>query len=131
MTEEKIKLHFEPVDDTSKFNVRLLTFIDGTIVVAQVVDVLDGVLVTVMPFELFAECRASDDTLIGYSFAPYLENLNSFDINRAVRVRFNINHLVTCTIPAEHVIRNYFGQLMYMKRHQDEQDNVKYPETIH
>lgn len=133
MTQENTTLHFNPIDESTSHNIRLIAFVNGLFVVAQIVEATEGVISVILPMEVFLECDEEDDSIRAYEFAPYLENLQEFDINRPVKVLFNINMVLSCTVPSRHLIRNYYGQLLYMKRVQDDLDGVCEEEskTIH
>jgi hypothetical protein len=110
---------------------RLITFNNGLLLMAWILETSDGVIRCIFPMELVTIHEAMEDSIVEYEFVPYLENLVDFDIDTATVITFPISSIESITNPTHHVVRNYTIQLKMYRLIQDELNGVVPEETMH
>src|SRR6478736_3906165 len=87
-------------------NVRLIALNNGTLIVAEIIEINERFAIAVFPMEML--CDVDDnENLMAYKLVPYLDRFVKFDIDNADPFYFNVNSIFTCTVPNWHIIRNY------------------------
>lgn len=120
----------DPVESISPDNVRLMTFANGMNVISQIVDIEDGDIIALLPMELVMEFDGESMQMESYSLSPYLDTLHPFNIEEPIPVFFNENMVVSMTVPAIHLFRNYYYHLKVMQEVIDEEKGFIREETV-
>ena len=109
-------MHRRDGDEDGNFNsIKLFHFVNGMIIVGIVDKFHNNTANVVSPALVSVETSPEGD-VIGYEFDPYLSPMLPFDPCMQ-EVSINMNVVICCADPSEHVIRNYAS---YMKLHRDE-----------
>jgi len=127
---QNTRIKVEPIPVETNHNIRVFSFINGLILVAWITESDNGSISCVFPMELVISLEY-DDSIVEYEFTPYLENLAEFDINKPYNFVFPIVALQSVSVPSHHLVRNYMGQLLLMKKVSDEEKGIPESETIH
>jgi hypothetical protein len=110
---------------------RLITFNNGLLLMAWIMEISEGVMRCIFPMELVTIHEPMEDSIVEYEFVPYLENLVDFDIDTATVITYPISSIESITCPTNHVVRNYVIQLKMYRLLTDEMNGVETQETMH
>lgn len=128
---QEVELERPPIfEDFVDHNIRLLVFTDGLLIIGYLQGIEGSIINVRLPFEIQTE-NTDFQTMVAYDIVPFLDALAPFAINSPAGISFNMNNLISITVPNPHLLRNYNIHLWYRKQYQDEIDGVVPEETMH